>query len=122
MLLELLAAVWQLIAAAYDEVHYQLYFKHIFHRFLSHKYPYYAALPKALKSKFLRLVRDHYRHFDFVARDKMKLTRAMKAIIASAVAQLVLFLPTTSLTFFERIIVYPDFYHSKIRLNGHLLG
>lgn len=119
MLLELLAAFGHLISAAYDEVRYQLYYKHVFHRFLNHKYPYYSTLPKALKSKFLRLVRDHYQYFDFVARDKMKLTRAMKAIIASAASQLVLFLPNTSLTFFERIIVYPDFYNSKITHKLH---
>lgn len=119
MLLELLVALVQLISAAYNEVRYQLYYKHVFHRFLNHKYPYYSGLPKSLKSKFLRLVRDHYVYFDFVARDQMKLTRAMRAIIASAASQLVLFLPATSLTFFERIIVYPDFYNSKITHKLH---
>jgi hypothetical protein len=69
--------------------------------------------------RFLRLVRDHYEYFEFVSRDSMKLTRAMKAIICSAASQLVLFLPPESLTYFERIIVYPDYYQSHITHRRH---
>lgn len=67
---------------------------------------------------FLKLVRDHYEYFEFAER-QMKLTRAMKAIICSGASQLVLRLPAESLTFWERIIVYPDDYESKITRKWH---
>jgi len=76
-------------------------------------------LPWSLKLKFLRLVRDHYEYFEFVPREGMKLTRAMNAIICSAASQIVLFLPKESLTFFEKILVYPDYYNSKITHKRH---
>lgn len=119
MRIGLLGWIAQLFISIYSELRFRFYYGPIFHRFLNHKYPYYSALPRKLKTKFLRLVKDHYEYFDFVERDKMKLKRAMKAIIASAASQLVLFLPNTSLTFFERIIVYPDFYNSNVTHKLH---
>lgn len=119
MVFEILGGVAQLFISLYEELRFRFYYRPIFHHFLNHKYPYYSALPKKLKNKFLRLVKDHYEYFDFIERDKMELKRAMKPIIASAASQLVLFLPNTSLTFFERIIVYPDFYNSKITHKRH---
>jgi len=64
-------------------------------------------------------VRDHYEYFEFVPREGMKLTRAMSAIICSAASQIVLFLPSESLTFFEKILVYPDYYNSSITHKRH---
>ena len=119
MRISLLGWIAQLLISIYSELRFRFYYRPIFHRFLNHKYPYYSALSRKLKKKFLRLVKNHYEYFDFIERDKMKLKRAMKAIIASAASQLVLFLPNTSLTFFERIIVYPDFYNSKITHKLH---
>ena len=98
---------------------FRLYYGPVFHRFLNHKYSYYTKLPWSLKLQFLRLVRDHYEYFEFVPREGMKLTRAMRAIICSAASQIVLFLPQESLTFFEKILVYPDYYNSKITHKRH---
>jgi len=111
--------VFQFFYGLYEEVQFRLYYGPVFHRFLNHKYKYYSELPWQLKIKFLRLVRDHVEYFEFVPRQKMKLTRAMKAIICSAASQLVLFLPPESLTFFEKIIVYPDYYNSKLTHKIH---
>jgi Mlc titration factor MtfA (ptsG expression regulator) len=115
----LLAALAQLLYKGYQEVRFRFYYGPIFHRFLNHRYIFYTSLPWSLKLKFLRLARDQYEYFDFVSRDKLKLTRAMKAIISCEAAQLILFLPSKSLSFFKRIIVYPDYYNSVITNRRH---
>jgi MtfA peptidase len=115
----LLAALAQLLYKAYQELRFRFYYGPIFHRFLNHKYIFYTSLPWSLKLKFLRLARDQYEYFEFVSRDKIKLTRAMKAIISCAAAQLILFLPKKSLSYFKRIIVYPDYYNSVITHRRH---
>jgi Mlc titration factor MtfA (ptsG expression regulator) len=115
----LLAAIARLLFAGYQELRFRFYYGPIFHRFLNHKYAYYTGLPWSLKIKFLRLARDHYEYFEFVSREKLKLTRAMKAIISCAAAQLLLFLPSEGFSYFKRIIVYPDYYNSRITHKRH---
>lgn len=115
----LLAALARLLYAAYQELRFRLYYGPIFHRFLNHRYVYYTSLPWSLKMKFLRLARDHYEYFEFVQRDGHTLTRAMKAIISCAPAQLLLFLPSRGLSYFKRIIVYTDYYNSRITHRRH---
>ncbi len=112
------AAIAELFYGLYQEIRFRLYYRPIFDRFINHKYAYYTDLPKSLKSKFLHLMRDHYEYFEFVPRD-MQLTRAMKALIACAAAQLLLFLPSRGLTYYKRIIVYPDYYNSMITHRKH---
>lgn len=115
----LLAAVARLLYVAYQELRFRFYYGPIFHRFLNHRYAYYTALPWSLKMKFLRTARDHYEYFEFVPREKLKLTRAMKAIISCAAAQLMLFLPSEGLSYYQRILVYPDYYSSRITKRKH---
>lgn len=117
----LFAGLARLLYLAYQELRFRFYYGPIFHRFLNHKYAYYTSLPWSLKIKFLKLARDHYEYFEFIPRDRIKLTRAMKAIISCAAAQLLLFLPSKSkgLTYFKRIIVYPDYYNSRITHRRH---
>jgi MtfA peptidase len=106
----LFAGLARLLYLAYQELRFRFYYGPIFHRFLNHKYAYYTALPWSHKIKFLKL-----------ARDRIKITRAMKAIISCAAAQLLLFLPgkTKGLTYFKRIIIYPDYYNSRITHRRH---
>lgn len=115
----LLAVLAQLLYKAYQELRFRFYYGPIFHRFLNHRYAYYTALPWSLKMKFLRLARDHYEYFEFIPRAPLKLTRAMKAIISCAAAQLILFLPSKALSYYKRIIVYPDYYNSRITKRRH---
>jgi Mlc titration factor MtfA (ptsG expression regulator) len=119
MVAAMLAALARLLYVGYQELRFRFYYGPIFHRFLNRKYAYYTALPWSLKMKFLRLARDHYEYFEFVSREKLKLTRAMKAIISCAAAQLLLFLPSEGLSYFKRIIVYPDYYNSRITHKRH---
>jgi Mlc titration factor MtfA (ptsG expression regulator) len=109
----------RLLYSAYQELRFRLYHGPAFHRFLNHKYPYYTNLPWSLKLSFLRTARDQYEYFEFIPRKNIKLTRAMKAIISCAAAQLLFFLPSEGLTYFKRIIVYPDFYNSRITHKRH---
>ena len=119
MVAALLAALARLLYSIYQELRFRFYYGPIFHRFLNHKYVFYTNLPWPLKMKFLRMARDHYEYFEFVSREKLKLTRAMKAIISCAAAQLLLFLPSEGLSYFKRIIVYPDYYNSRITHKRH---
>ena len=111
--------VFSFFYGLYEEVWFRLFHGPVFHRFLNHKYGYYTGLPWSRKLKFLRLVRDHYEYFEFIPRSDVKLTRAMKAIICCGASQLVFGLPRASLTYFEKIIVYPDYYNSKYTHKRH---
>lgn len=104
---------YQAIRRGFEEARFRIFYGPVFHRFLNYRYKYYNALPANDKLRFLRLVRDHYEYFKFVPRS-VKITRAMKAIICSGASQLVMGLPPESLTYFERIIVYPADYESNI--------
>lgn len=107
-----MAQLLVLLYKAFEEILFRLYHGPVFHRFLNRKYTYYTQLPWSQKMKFLRLVRDHYQYFKFIPRQGFKLTRGKIAIICSAASQLVMSLPAESLTFFERILVYPESYTS----------
>lgn len=114
----LIELIYEAFRKLFEETRFRLYYGPVFHRFLNYKYKYYTSLPWKDKMHFLRLVRDHYEYFEFVPR-QVKITRAMKAIICSGASQLVMRLPAESLTYFERIIVYPDDYESNITRKWH---
>jgi MtfA peptidase len=117
-MVELLEYIYEAFRKLFEETRFRLYYGPVFHRFLNYKYKYYQSLPRKDKMHFLRLVRDHYEYFEFVPR-QVKITRAMKAIICSGASQLVMRLPAESLTYFERIIVYPGDYESNITRKRH---
>lgn len=116
---ELVGLILNGLYRVYEETQFRLYHGPVFHRFLNHKYGYYTKLPWSKKLKFLRLVRDHYQYFEFISRNNEKLTRAKMAIICCGASQLVFSLPAESLTYFEKIIVYPDYYNSKYTHKKH---
>lgn len=115
----MLTSIGQLFLYIYEELSFRFYYAPIFHRFINHKYDYYSKLPWPLKVKFLRTMHDNYVYFQFIPRDRIRLTRAMKAIISCAAAQLVLFLPSEGLSYYTKIIVYPDYYNSRITHRRH---
>ncbi len=101
------------------ELRFHFYYKPFFHRVLVLQYPFYKSLSEIRKKKFLRLVGDHYDYFEFVPRENFKLTRAVKAVISAGAAHLAYNLPEESLTYYERILVYPDNYRSQITKRLH---
>lgn len=111
--------LFQLLYDGYQEIRFLLYYKPFFEKYLSRNHSYYTNLPAPLKKDFLRLVRDHYEYFDFIPRQNLKITREVKTIISGVASQLVMNLPAESLTFFEKIIIYPDYYQSRITNKLH---
>jgi Mlc titration factor MtfA (ptsG expression regulator) len=114
-----LELLFKLLYAGYEELKFQLYYKPFFERHLISGHSYFNKLPLTLKNDFLRLVRDHYEYFDFIPRQSLKITREIKTIISGVASQLVFNLPSESLTFFEKIIIYPDYYQSRITNKLH---
>ena len=119
MIAELVLLIGNLLYRGYQELWFRFYYAPVFHRFLNHKFSYYTRLPWSLKVKFLREAKRHYDGFEFIVRDQLKLTRGMKAIISASAAQLTLFLPDESLDYYTKIILYRDFYNSKITQLRH---
>jgi len=117
--LQILELIFRLFHWIYEEIWFRLYYGPVFHRLLNQTYPYYTDLQWSSKMKFLRLVRDHFEYFEFLPRQKMKLTMDRKAIICSGASQLVMGLPSESLTFFRKILVYPDYYTSTYTQKMH---
>lgn len=110
---------FQLLYDGYQEIRFLIYYKSFFEKYLSKNHSYYVKLPTSLKNDFLRLVRGHYEYFDFVPRNDLKITREIKTTICGVASQLVMNLPAESLTFFEKIIIYPDYYQSRITNKLH---
>ena len=115
---ELIGGILKLLYELYQEVRFQLYFKPLIHRVLRSNNSYFIHLRTDQKNQFLRKVRDNYLYFQFVPMGT-KLRKRQKIIIAAAAAQLVLFLPDEALSFFTKILVYPDYYRSRITGRMH---
>ncbi len=111
--------LFNLLYNGYQEVKFRLYYKPFLERHLTKNLAYFVKLPPSLKNNFLRLVRDHYEYFEFIPRNELNITKEMMAIISGVASQLVLNLPSESLTFFEKIILYPDYYKSRITNKLH---
>jgi Mlc titration factor MtfA (ptsG expression regulator) len=118
ILAEMVAALFQLLLALYNEIRFQLYFKPLINGILRSNNNYFIHLKSDWKNKFLRKVMDNYLYFHFVA-NGTKLKKRQKIIIAAAAAQLVLFLPDEALSYFTKILVYPDYYRSRITGRMH---
>ncbi|HLZ15454.1 MAG TPA: zinc-dependent peptidase [Cyclobacteriaceae bacterium] len=115
---ELIGGTLKLIYALYEEIRFQLYFSPLIHRVLRSNNPYFIHLRTDQQNQFLRKVRDNYLYFQFVPIGT-KLKKRQKIIIAAAAAKLILFLPDEALSYFTKILVYPDYYRSRITGRMH---
>ncbi|MGC4022169.1 MAG: zinc-dependent peptidase [Cyclobacteriaceae bacterium] len=106
--MELILIAIQFLRWVYEELRFQLYFKPLIRKVLRRNHLYFVHLRTDKQNKFFRKVVDNYRYFEFVGHGT-KLSDRQKIIIAAAAAQLVLFLPDEALSYFTKIIVYPDF-------------
>jgi len=113
-----LELVIQFLRWVYEEIRFQLYFKPLIRQVLGRNHLYFIHLRTDRQDQFFRKVTDNFRYFKFVGLGT-KLSDRQKIIIAAAAAQLVLFLPDEALSYFTKIIVYPDFYHSRITGRMH---
>ena len=110
--------LYDLLSWVYEEIRFHFYFKPLIHRVLGRNHLYFIHLRTDRQDQFFRKVVDNFRYFKFVGLGT-RLSDSQKIIIASAAAQLVLFLPDEALSYFTKIIVYPDFYHSRITGRMH---
>jgi len=112
-------ALLRLIYEGFKEVQFRIYYKPLFVKILAKRNEYFSSLPRSKRNKFLRTVQDHYDYFEFISRKNLRLTRTIKAVISGGAAQLALHLPAESLTFYTRIIIYPEDYYSRITKLKH---
>ncbi len=80
---------------------------------------FYQRLPPASKKRFERKVKEFILHKKFIPRKIPRVTKEMKAMIASAAVQLTFGLPDVTLLHFDKILVYPDSYYSVINKQYH---
>lgn len=109
----------KLIYESFKEIQFWVYYRPLFLKILKRKNEFYTSLPKEYRNKFLRTVQDHYEYFEFISRKNFRITRSIKTIVSSGAAQLALHLPSECLTFYTRIIIYPEDYYSRITKLKH---
>ncbi len=80
---------------------------------------FYQKLPPESKKRFERKVKEFILNKKFIPRNLSRVTKEMKAMIASAAVQLTFGLPEVTLLHFDKILVYPDDYYSVINQQYH---
>ena len=82
-------------------------------------FPYYRSLLRKSRNIFkYRLIR-FIRAKKFISRSEEVVSREMKLLIGAAAIQLTFGLPRVYLSFFHRILIYPDSYYSTINKQYH---
>lgn len=84
------------------------------------RFNYYDRLPEHLKLKFLIRVRGFVRSKEFIGREELVVTEEMKVMIAASAIQLTIGLKKYTLDHFEKIIVYPEKFLSRITGQFHI--
>lgn len=115
----MIEAFLRLIFEGFKEIQYGLYYKPLFIKILNRQNGFYNSLARPIKNRFLRTLYDNYDYFEFVSRKHFRLSRTIKVIISSGATQLALFLPPKSLSFYTKIIIYPEDYYSRITKLKH---
>src|SRR5687768_2733898 len=82
-------------------------------------FAYYQKLSPENKSKFERKVANFIYGKQFIPRQVDEVTIEARVLIAAAAVQLTFGLPDVYLTFFRRILVYPNDYYSSITKRYH---
>ncbi|HEX8059463.1 MAG TPA: zinc-dependent peptidase [Cyclobacteriaceae bacterium] len=82
-------------------------------------YPFYKRLSFRRRRKFEFRMKRFLNSFDYELRGNMRLTPEVQAILGGAAARISLNLPEECFNFYNTIVLYPDFYHSKITDKNH---
>lgn len=99
------------------ELYYVLFIRTRLQQSLKRNHAYYQKLGRN-RSGFARRVWQFIRANEFVSREEIKITFKLKVIIASHAVQLSWRLPDNAYNYYKKILVYPDYYTS--RLTGKL--
>lgn len=117
---------WQLIKPLVDYftdqlyvVYFKLFKRNSVQRILNKVNPYYNNLSKQDKYEFELLTWLILKSFQFAERNDFEATLNLKVIIASYAAQISFQLPEESFDYYDKIILYQDYYTSKLTGKTH---
>jgi len=117
-MLTLILDIVREINHAFHELYYRTFIKQRIHFILKRNHAYYGALG-ADQGTFNRKVWQFIQQNKFVAREKFYVRFSLKLMIASHAVQLSWRLPDHSYKYFDRIILYREFYRSSITNKQH---
>lgn len=100
------------------ELYYILYIQSKLERNLLKYSRYYSKLA-GQKSDFRRMVWEFIRHNEFIPREDLSISFSLKVIIASHAIQLSFKLGEECYDYYEKIIVYKDYYRSRVTKQYH---
>jgi MtfA peptidase len=100
------------------EIYFSLFIKARLHQSLKKNHSYYKNLGRA-QSAFGRRVWDFIRENDFIPREELKIGFKLKVIIASHAVQLSWQLPELAYNYYEKIIIYREYYTSRLTHRVH---
>lgn len=81
---------------------------------------YYNLLPHQDQQKFQQRVQHFMYSKQFIPRSLKEVTDVMKVLISASAIQLTFGLPKVYLTHFDKILIYPDSYYSRITRKYHV--
>lgn len=88
-------------------------------QYIKQYFPFYAGLSFRRMRKFNRKVKEFLNSFEYELRGNMRLTHEVQAVLGGAAARISLNLPDESFNYYNAIILYPDFYRSKVTGRNH---
>lgn len=86
---------------------------------LEEKFPYYRKLLPYQKRAFLSRLREFMGEKEFSTRKDLQLTDEMKVLVSAAAIQVTFGLDNYLLDTFDRIIIYPEQYYSRVTGSYH---
>jgi MtfA peptidase len=88
-------------------------------QFLERNFRYYQQLSNRDQQTFAKRVQKFIRMKTFESREDLYITIEMETLVAAAAIQITFGFPSVYLEHFDRIILYPDVYHSTITDSYH---
>jgi MtfA peptidase len=110
-----------IIRALYNgllELYYVLFIRTRLQQSLKKNHPYYQKLGRN-RATFARRVWQFVRDNNFVSREGIEVTFKLKVIIASHAVQLSWRLPDDAYNYYKKILIYPDYYTSRLTAKLH---
>jgi Mlc titration factor MtfA (ptsG expression regulator) len=118
LFMEIVKGIFTLVYDAFQHLYFTTFIRPRIIPLLIRYNSYYRRLTKN-KALFERKVWDFMRQNNFITRENVKLTLILKTIIASHAAQLSLYLPDEAYDYYDKIIIYKDYYLSRISQKYH---
>jgi MtfA peptidase len=88
-------------------------------KYIHQYYPFYKRLSFRRKRKFDLRMKRFLNSFDYELRGNMRFTPEVQAVLGGAATRISLYLPEECFNFYNTIILYPEFYHSKVTGKHH---